>query len=77
MPGEPIALKIVNKVNEKLTFFYRISKILIPELRIILYNAFIQPHFDYACVAWYPNLTEKEKVRYKLCKINVYCFVLD
>ena len=24
-------------------------------------NAIIQPHFDYACSAWYPNLTQKLK----------------
>ena len=24
-------------------------------------NAIIQPHFDYACSAWYPNVTQKLK----------------
>ena len=46
----------------------------------MLCNALIQPHFDYACTAWYPNLTEKKKKRrrrYKLCKINEYGFALD
>ena len=31
----------------------------------MLCNALIQPHFDYACTAWYPNLTKKQKRRYK------------
>ena len=25
------------------------------------YDALIQPHFDYACLSWFPNLTEKAK----------------
>ena len=28
-------------------------------LRRLLCNALIQPHFDYACSAWYPNLNTK------------------
>ena len=27
----------------------------------MLCNALIQPHFDYACPAWYPSLNEKTK----------------
>ena len=27
----------------------------------MLCNALIQPHFDYACPAWYPNPTEKNE----------------
>ena len=59
--GEPMALKVVNKINEKLKFLYRKNKFLTPELVRMLCNALIQPHFDYACTAWYPNLTEKNK----------------
>ena len=73
MSGEPVSLKIVNKINGKLKFLYRKNRFLRPELRRMLCNALIQPHFDYACPAWYPNLNqknEKKKKRYKLCKIN-------
>ena len=59
--GEPMVLKVVNKINGKLKFLYRKNKFLTPELRRLLCNAFIQPHFDYACTAWYPNLTKKNK----------------
>ena len=77
--GEPMALNVVNQINGKLKLLYRKNKLLTPELRRMLCNAFIQPHFDYECTAWYPNLTKKkqQKRRYKLCKINVYGFVLD
>ena len=32
----------------------------------MLCNAFIQPHFDYACTAWYPNLTKKKAAKKKI-----------
>ena len=32
----------------------------------MLCNALIQPHFDYACTAWYPNLTKKKKKKKKI-----------
>ena len=68
MSGEPMALKVVNKINVKLKFLYWKNKFLTPELCRMLCNALIQPHFHYACTAWYPNLTEKTKRRYNLCK---------
>ena len=34
-----------------------------PNLRRLLSNASIQPHFDYACLAWYPNLSKELKNR--------------
>ena len=61
MLGEPMALKVINKINGKLKFPYRKNRFLNPELRRMLCNVLIQPHFDYACPAWYPNLTEKTK----------------
>ena len=40
----------------------------------ILCNALIQPHFDYVCSAWYPNLSVQLKTIYKLLKINLTAF---
>ena len=65
-----MALKVINKINGKLKFLYRKNIFLSPGLRRMLWNAFIQPHFDCACAAWYPNLTENQKQKYKLAKIN-------
>ena len=56
LSGEPMALKALNKINGKLNFLYYKSKFLIPTLRRMLRNANIQPRFDCACSAWYPNL---------------------
>ena len=52
-------LKVINKTNGKLNFFYMKNRFLCPELVRMLWNALIQPH--YACPAWYTNLTEKMK----------------
>ena len=51
MSGEPMALKVVNKINGKLKFSYRKNKFLTSKLRRMLCNALIQSHFDYACTA--------------------------
>ena len=59
MSGEPMPLKVINKINRKLKFLYRKNSFLTPGLRRMLYNVLIEPHFDYACSAWYPNLNEK------------------
>ena len=60
MSGEPMALKVINKINGKLESFFN-GKIvfLTPGLRRMPCNAVIQPNFDYACSAWYPNLNAK------------------
>ena len=79
MSGEPMALKVINKINSKLKFLYRKNKFLSPELRRMLCNALIQPHFDYACPAWYPNLTEKIKKKTQIMqnKCIRFCLRLD
>ena len=59
MSRETIALSIINKINNKLKFLYRKNRFLTSTLRRLLCNALIQPHFDYASSAWYPNLTKK------------------
>ena len=63
MSAETIALSVINKINNKVKFIYRRNRFLNPTLRQLLCNALVQPHFDYACSAWYPNLTKKLKNR--------------
>ena len=79
MSKEPVALKVINKINDKLKFLYRKNRFLSPELRRMLCNALIQPHFDYACPAWYPNLTEKAQKKIKIMqnKCIRFCLRLD
>ena len=57
MCGEVMALTVVNKINNKLKSLYRKNSFLTPAVRRLLCNGLIKPHFDYACSAWYPNLT--------------------
>ena len=77
MSGEPMTLKVVNKINRKLRFLYRKNNFLTPELHKMLWNALIQPHLG-TCTAWYPNLTKKTKKKIQIIQdIYVYCFVLD
>ena len=42
-------------MNEKM----KKNEFLIAPLRRLLCNALVQPHFDYASSAWYPNLSKK------------------
>ena len=79
MSGETMTLFVINKINNKLKFLYRKNKFLTPTLRRLLCNALIQPHSDYACSAWYPNLNKKLKNRIETCQNKCIrsCLQLD
>ena len=78
MSGESMALKVIDKINSRLKFLHRKNKFLTPVLRRLLCNALIQPHFDYASSAWYPNLTQnmKNKIQITQNKCIRYCLQL-
>ena len=63
----------------KVKFLYRKKIYLTKELRRMLCNTLIQPHFDYACPAWYPNLDEKAKMKIKIMQSKCIrlCLKLD
>ena len=63
MCGESMANKVIRKGNVRLKSLHRKNKYLRPNLRRLLCNTLIQTHFDYACSAWYPNLSKKLKNR--------------
>ena len=63
MSGETIALKVIEKINSRLKFLYLKNQFLDVPLCRPLCNTLIQPHFDYACTAWYSSLTKKLKVK--------------
>ena len=79
MSGKPMTLKVIHNVNGKLKFLYRNNSFLTPGLRKMLCNALIQPHFDYACSAWYPNLNAKLKRKLQIMqnKCIRFCLKLD
>ena len=59
LSGGAMAFKVLNKINGRLKFLYRKNRYVTPYLKRLLCDALIQPHFDYACSAWYPSLNEK------------------
>ena len=79
LSGEEMALKVLKKVNGRLRFLYRQGKYLNPRLRRMLCNTLIQPHFDYASSAWYPNLCKglKDKLQIAQNKCIRFCLFLD
>ena len=70
---------MLTKVNGRLKFLYRQGKYLNKRLRPLLYNTIIQPHFDYAFSAWYPNLGKglQNKLQVAQNKCIRYCLYLE
>ena len=76
LSGDSMALHVINKVNSRLKFLFRQNKFLNTPLRRLLCNAMIQPFFDYACNAWYPNLNKKLKKRLQAAQNKCIRFCL-
>ena len=78
LSGESMALKVISKINAKLKFLYRKKTFLTTPLKRLLCNALIQPHFDYACLAWQGNLNQrlKKKLQVMQNKCIRYCLNL-
>ena len=72
-----MALNVFSKINTRLKFLYRKNKFLSPQLRRLLCNALIQPHFDYACSVWYPNLNKEFKTKLQTLQNECVCFRLQ
>ena len=66
-------------MQKKVKFLYRKDRYLTKELGRMLWNTLIQPHFDYACPAWYPNLNEKTKTKIQIMQNEYvrFCLKLD
>ena len=77
LTGESMAMQVCAKVTSKLKFLYRKNRFLSKDLRRLLCNALIQPHFDYACAAWYPNLNKKYKNKLQVLQNKCIRFCLQ
>ena len=79
LSGESMALRVLKKISGRLCFLYRKQTFLDSKLRRMLCNALIQPHFDYACSAWYPNLNKNftKKMQIAQNKCIRFCLELD
>ena len=71
-----MATHVINKVNSRLKFLYRQNKFLDIPLGRLLCNAMIQPFFDYASNAWYPNLNKNLKTRLQAAQNKCIRFCL-
>ena len=76
LSGESMAIHVINKINSRLRFLYRQNRFLNFPLRRLLCNAMIQPFFDYACNAWYPNINKKLKMRLQAAQNKCIRFCL-
>ena len=69
--------KVISKVIARLKFLHRNNKYLRSDLRHLLCNALIQPHFDYTCSAWYTNLSKKLKNKIQTSQKNAFVSVYN
>ena len=74
---ETMALKVINKINSRLRFLYRINRFLSLTLSRLLCNSLIQPHFDHACSTWYPNLNKRLKSKSQILQNKWTRFCLN
>ena len=74
--GETMTLRVIEKINSRLKFLYQKYWSLDVPLCRLLCNALIQPHFDYACIAWYPNLSKKLKDKLQVTRNKCIRFCL-
>ena len=74
MSCEPIALTVISKINGKLKFLYKKNRYLTNDMRKMLCNALIQPHFHYAYPAWSPNLNEETKKKIQIMQNKCISF---
>ena len=72
-------MKVISKINCRLRFFYRKNRFLSQPPQRLLCNALIQPHFDYACSAWYLDLNSRLKSKLHILqnKCILFCLNLD
>ena len=77
LSGESMALNVVDKVNSRLKCLHRKNCFLTPPLRRQLYHVLIQPLFDYAWTAWFPNLSKRLKLRLQASQNKCMKFCLQ
>ena len=74
---EAMATKTIKKINARLKFLQRKNDFLTLDLRRLLCNALIQPHFDYVCSSWFPNLNQKLKKKLQTTQNKCIRFCLQ
>ena len=63
-----LARRVFKKINGELKFLYRQAIFLNPACKRLLFNALIQPYFDYGCTSWYLLLSKAFKKRFQIAQ---------
>ena len=58
LSGEEMASNVLKKVRARTKLIRRVAPMLDQNTLLLLSNAIVQPHFDYACNYWYPSLNK-------------------
>ena len=69
MPGHFMAKFALKKINGKTKFIYMHSRYLLYPLKRMLCNSLIQTHFDFACCAWYLDLSMSLKNKLQTAEV--------
>ena len=77
LSGVSIVQNILSKSNSRLKFLYRQAKVLSSDSRKTLCSALIQPHFDYACSAWFSALPKNHKNKLQIIQNKMVRFILN
>ena len=74
-----MALNVIDKINSCLKFLHRQNRFITPPLCRLLCSALIQPLFDYAWTAWFPNFSKKLRLKLQIMqnKCIRFCLQLD
>ena len=68
--------KVLGLINGRLKFLYRKQRFLTYSLRTLHCNGLIEPHYDYACSAWYPSLSKRLLKKIQISQKKVYKVLL-
>ena len=79
LSGKSMVHQVTTKINNKIRFLYRKQKFFNKDIRRMIMNAMIQPHYDYACNSWYPLLTQnfKNKLQVSQNRCIRFCLMLN
>ena len=68
---------VIKKVNAKLKFLYRKSAFFGTNERKLLCSALVNPHFEYACNAWYRSVNAKVKHKLQTAQNKIIRYLLN
>ena len=73
MSSETMALRVIKRTNSRLKFLYPKNWFVDVPFSRLLCNGLIQPHYDYACTAWYPKQQVTQNKCIKFC-LKLQCW---